>query len=164
MEKVVIIVRFLLPIIGLSIVLVTKGLIKPPKRVFNTALMFCWVAGVTNFVVDIFEKRLGFWHYTANHLLFGYPFDLYIAVSLVIGLAIPILYWWLQNFYKSWALFIILILNVYFVVEDSVVFRVAGNAAGIRDSIYWWVADFISIAAIIWISLFVFNYSLNRER
>ena len=163
MENNIIITRFLLPLVSIGIVFVVNKSIKPPKEVFLTALKFCWVAGVVNLIVDIFQEYFRFWHYTINYSIFGFPIDLYFSVSLIIGIAISVLYWWLIIFHKKYALAIIVLINIYLVLQDYLVFTLGGDLVIVRDNQYWWVIDYISIALIIWITIFVFNYFLLKK-
>jgi len=156
MEHIVIIRAFLIPG-ALVIFLLVAALVKPPKRILERALGWCWGVGLMNFIVDVVQEHFGFWHYTIGNLFFSYPIDLYIAASLVVGGAIPLIYWRLQFSHPKWIAPITVLLPFYFLLEDYLVQRSTGSMVVIWDSPYWWSADFISLSFILWVAFFIFT-------
>ncbi len=153
----------LLPLVAISIVFLTIKLISPPREVSRVAFTFCWSAGILNLLVDIVEQHYGFWHYTARYLVFGFPIDLYISVSLVVGIALPLVYWWLKSFHEKTVIPFLIILPFYFLLQDYVLIRVTGYSIVVFDSPYWWLSDFPSLCVILYGTLFVFSISLLHK-
>ena len=155
--------RFLLPIVAISIVFLAIKLTSPPREVSRVAFTFSWIAGFLNLLVDIVEQHYGFWHYTATYLVFGFPIDLYISVSLVVGIALPLVYWWLKSFHEKTIAPFLIILPFYFLLQDYVVIHASGNSLVVFDNPYWWLADFLSLCVILYGTLFVFSVSLRHK-
>jgi len=152
--------RFL-PLVAIIIVLIAVKLISPPRGVLRTAVTFCWSAGVLNYLVDIFEQRYGFWHYTEEYLIWGYPLDLYFSVCLVVGIALPIFFWWLKSFYPKRVVPFLIVLPFFFLLQDYVLIRATGYAIVVFGSPCWWLADFPALCVILYGTLFVFHTALR---
>jgi len=155
--------RFLLPLVAISIVFLAIKLTKPPREVLYLALSISWVAGVLNLLVDIVQQHYGFWHYTVDNLIFGFPIDLYISVSLVVGVALPLVYWWLKSLHRKSVPLFVFALPFYFLLQDYVAISATGNAVITLDSPYWWIADFLSLSVILYGTLIAFNFSLRSK-
>ena len=154
--------RFL-PLVAIIIVFIAIKLTSPPREVARVAFTFCWSAGILNLLVDIVEQHYGFWHYTAGYLVFGFPIDLYISVSLVVGIALPLVYWRLKSFHEKMVTPFMIILPFYFLLQDYVLIRATGYSIVVFDSPYWWLADFPSLCVILYGTLFVFSVSLRHK-
>lgn len=154
--------RFL-PLVAIIIVFLVMKLTSPPREVLRVAFTFSWIAGFLNLLVDIVEQHYGFWHYTAEYLIFGFPIDLYISVSLVVGIALPLVYWWLKSFHEKMVIPFLIILPFFFLLQDYVLIRATGYSIVVFDSPYWWLADFPSLCVILYGTLFVFNVSLRHK-
>ena len=113
--------------------------------------------GVLNFLVDVIQQESGFWHYTANYLVYGYPLDLYITVSLVAGCSIPLFYLWMLKVNSKWRKPFVFLLPFYFLLQDYVVIKVTDNKVMILDSSYWWISDLVSLTIISWGIIFLFR-------
>ncbi|MBN1363218.1 MAG: hypothetical protein JW976_00285 [Syntrophaceae bacterium] len=155
--------RFL-PLVAIIIVFLVIKLTSPPREVFRVAFTFSWVAGFLNLLVDIVEQHYRFWHYTEKYLIFGFPIDLYISVSLVVGIALPLVYWWLKSFHEKMVIPFLIILPFFFLLQDYVLIKATGYSIVVFDSPYWWLADFPSLCVILYGTLFVFNVSLRRKK
>jgi len=149
--------RFILPLVAISIIFFAIKLTKPPREFLYLALSISWVAGFLNLLVDIIQQYYGFWHYTVGSLIFGFPIDLYISVSLVVGVAFPLVYWWLKSLHKKFVTLFVFVLPFYFLLQDYVAISVTGNAVITLDSPYWWIADFFSLSVILYGTLIAFN-------
>lgn len=154
--------RFL-PLVSILIVLLAIKLISPPREVLRIAFMYCWSAGLFNWLVDIPEQHYGFWHYTSEYLAFGIPIDLYFSVSLVVGAALPILYWWVKSFHRKMLMPFLMILPFYFLMQDYILITSTKYAIVIFDSPYWWLADFPSLCVIVYGPIIVFSIALRRR-
>jgi hypothetical protein len=154
--------RFL-PLVAIIIVFIAIKLTSPPREVSRVAFAFCWVAGFLNLLVDIPEQQYGFWHYAAGYLIFGFPIDLYISVCLVVGIALPLVYWRLKSFHKKMVTPFLIILPFYFLLQDYALIRATGYSIVVFDSPYWWLADFPSLCVILYGTLFVFSVSLRHK-
>lgn len=161
MPDLITIFRLLLIPIGIGSIFLVVSLTKPSKEVLYRILNFCWVAGVLNFLVDIFQQNNGFWYYTVDYLIAGYPIDLYIAVSLVIGGAVPLLYNWLKIYYRKWSVVFIFILPLYLLLQDYVVIKMTGTSVIYIESPYWWIVDLICVTVISWGTLLVSRINLK---
>lgn len=150
--------RFLLPLLGIGSILLVTKLTHPPKKVLQFALELSWIPGVLNLLADIVQERLGFWHYTASNLPFGFPFDLYVTVSLILGCTLPLMYYWLKSSRSRLVTPLLIFLPIYLLLQDYTVQKITGGAVLVWDSPYWWISDFIALATITWTTLFVFNY------
>jgi hypothetical protein len=155
--------RFL-PLVAIGILFIAVKLISPPRDVLRTAVTFCWSAGVLNYLVDIFEQRYGFWHYTQEYLIGGYPLDLYFSVCLVVGIALPLLYWRLKSFHPKTVVPFLIVLPFFFLLQDYILIRATGYNIVVFDSPYWWASDFPSLCVILYGTLFVFNTALRRKQ
>ncbi|PIR43870.1 hypothetical protein COV24_00420 [candidate division WWE3 bacterium CG10_big_fil_rev_8_21_14_0_10_32_10] len=158
----ILIFRCLLPIIGFLGVILSVKFIKPPKKILYLSLRLGWIAGVLNLIVDAIQQHFKFWHYTVDNLYFGFPLDLYVSVSLVVGVVLPLIYWYLQSFNPKRLTLFILILPLYFLLQDYLVTKATGDRVLMLDSPYWWISDFLSLIVIVWGTLFIFNYFLSR--
>jgi len=107
--------------------------------------------------VDVVQFKIKFWHYTVPGTLWGYPFDLYFAVSLIVGIIIPLVYWQVEHLSQKLVIPFILSLPFYFLFQDYVVIKVTSNKIVFVDSPYWWVGDFFALTIITWGTLFVFH-------
>lgn len=154
--------RFL-PVVAIIILFIAVKLISPPRNVLRTAATFCISAGILNYLVDIFEQRYGFWHYTEKYLICGIPIDLYFSVCLVVGIALPLFYWWIKTFHKKMLVPFLIILPFFFLLQDYILIRSTGYNIVVFDSPYWWVADFPSLCVILFGTLFIFNLALRRK-
>jgi hypothetical protein len=154
--------RFL-PLVAIIITFLAIKLTSPPREVLRIAFRFCWTAGLLNWLVDIPEQHFGFWHYTPQYLIFGLPIDLYISVSLVVGIALPLVYWWVKSFHEKMIIPFLMILPFYFLLQDYVMIKGTGYAVLVFDSPYWWLADFPSLCVILYGTLFVFSVALRRK-
>jgi hypothetical protein len=154
--------RFL-PLVAIIIVFLTIKLISPPREVSRVAFAFCWVAGLLNLLVDIVEQHYGFWHYTANYLFFRFPIDLYISVSLVVGISLPLVYWWVKTFHRKMIIPFLIILPFYFLLQDYILIKATKHAIVVFDSPQWWLADFPSLCVILYGTLFVFSVALRHK-
>lgn len=163
MLDIITICRFLLIPVGIGSIFLVAGLTKPSKEVLYRVLRFCWVAGVLNLLVDIVQKNTGFWHYTADYLIGGYPLDLYIAVSLIIGVAVPLFYHWLHQFHPQWKMVFVLLLPLYLLLQDYLAITATGTAVISIDSPYWWISDLICVTIIALGTLLVSRIAL-RDR
>jgi hypothetical protein len=128
------------------------------------ALQLCWIPGVLNLLVDILEEHYGFWHYTANNLFFGFPFDLYVAVSLVIGITLPLVYYCLKVSHPRWVTPLVLLLPLYLLLQDYTVQKITGDAVVVWDSPYWWASDLLALTTITWSTLLIVNYFALRQK
>lgn len=153
--------RFL-PVVAIIIVWIAIKIISPPRIVLHTAVMFCWSAGLLNWLVDIPEQYYGFWHYTEKYPIYsGLPLDLYFSVSLVVGIALPLLYWRVKSFHRNLVIPFLIILPFFFLLQDYILIRATGYAIVVFDSPYWWASDFPSLSVILFGTLLVFNFALR---
>ncbi len=155
--------RFLLIPIGIGTIFLAVKLIKPPKKIIFLALSLCWVAGGLNLIVDIIQQNFGIWQYAVPGLVLGYPIDLYVAVSLVLGGAAPLIYWWLRSYQKKWLLPFLFLLPCYLLLQDYLVITLTGNAVIQLQNSYWWLVDFVALIVITWGTLFVFRCFLSDD-
>ncbi len=161
---VILLFRFLLPIIAIIGFFLTTKWVNPPTNVFKLVLKICWIAGILNLFVDLFQQHSGFWHYSINGLALGlFPIDLYISVSLVVGGIVPLIYWKIRAINNKWIIPFILSTHFYLLFQDYLVTKVAENKVLVIDSPYWWLADFFSLAVILYGTLVVFDYFLARK-
>ncbi len=145
-----------------SIFLVAK-LVRAPKYLVTLVFRMCWIAGILNLIVDFFEQKYGFWHYTANGLVLGFPLDFYIAVSFFVGGSLCLVYWWVYSKHPKWVVPFMAVLPFYFVFEDYIAVTFTHGLVGKFDSPYWWIADFFCLIIIVWGTLFTFKYFASRD-
>lgn len=158
----ILICRLLLIPIGIGSVFLVVKLTKPSKENLHLILKFCWIAGILNLLVDIIQMNSGFWHYAANYLVAGYPPDLYIAVSLIIGATVPLVYQWLHQSHPQWKIVFILLLPPYLLLQDYTAIKLTGSAIISIDSPNWWISDIFSVAVIAWGALIASRALLHK--
>ena len=155
--------RLLLPVLGLGIFAFAAGLIKPAKHIIPLALKLCWIPGALNLLWDIIGTRWRIWHFTLDHLVFGFPLDLYLTVSLVYGGTLLLVFWWLKTKHPTWVLPFVAILPVYGVLRDYFGQKATGSSFLVWDNRYWWIVDFFAWATGLWITIFAFNRLMQSE-
>ena len=164
MPEALIFARILLVVAGAVSVVVAIRLFKPPPAVMSRALRLCWTAGALNLAVDILQQHFGFWHYTLSGLVLGLPLDLYVAVSFFIGGTLCLAFWWVATHHSTWIIPLLAILPCYLLLQDYVAISATGTNVIALESPSWWIADFFSLALILYGTLFVFHHFSHRDR
>jgi hypothetical protein len=154
------VLRLLLPAVAVGVLLLICKAVKPSAATWRRALKVGWIAGLLNLVADAIAGYANLWHYVMPGLIFGLPVDLYIAVALVYGSGVALIYDWLSRKHPPFGLWFAGVLPVYGVVRDRVGTWLAPDVFLVWDSPYWWVFDFASWALSLWTMLYVFR----RER
>jgi hypothetical protein len=158
------VIRVLAPLIGIAILWLVRTWVKPPATVWRRALELGWVAAAVVAVADTAARLLGFWHYTMPGLVAGLPLDLYVAVALIYGSSLLLVYWWLREKNPRYGLLLAGALPFYGVARDAVVTSLSGTLFLAWDTPYWWAPNFIAWAAMGWITIFAFDRSLFGHR
>jgi hypothetical protein len=92
-----VVLRLLLPAIAFGVLLLIRRAVKPSAATWRCALKVGWVAGLLNLAADTIAGHANLWHYVMPGLIFGLPLDLYIAVALVYGSGVALIYDWLTR-------------------------------------------------------------------
>lgn len=133
-----------------------------PRKIVYLALFLSPIAGALNILVDIFQQRFHFWHYTFKYLVFNLPLDFYISVSLMLGVIIPIIYWWIKIKCKNFLVLFLIILPIYFLGQDYLVISLSQETIISLDKASWWLSDLVSLTIIIYGTLIIFQHFLKR--
>ena len=97
--------RVVLPVIAIVIFFLAATLTRAPRYVTSSAVEVCWIAGLISLVADTLADVFHIWHYTLSPIYYGLPIDFYVAVSLVYGGAVSLIYWRISHSkYKAFAL------------------------------------------------------------
>ena len=156
--------RLLMIPLGIGAIFLAIKLEHPPKRIWHLALKLCWVAGVLNLLTDATQQYFGFQRYTIDGLFLGFPLDLYITISFVVGVGLCLVFWRLEKSHQKWLIWAISILLAYALLEDYLVVKFTNSQVMWVNMPYWIISDFVSISIIILGTLFIFNHFLPHER
>lgn len=148
---------------GIGVVLLAIKFEHPPKRVLHLAFKLCWVAGVLNLLTDATQQYFGFQHYTVRGLFLGFPLDLYIMISFVVGVGLCLVFWRFEKFHQRLLVWAISILLAYLILEDYLFVKFTNNQVMWVNIPYWIVSDFVSICVIILGTFFIFNHFVNKR-
>jgi hypothetical protein len=149
--------RLVLPAIAFGALLLIRKAVNPSPAIWARALKVGWVAGLLNLAADTIAGWAGLWHYMMQGLIFGLPLDLYIAVALVYGSGVALIYDWLRRKHPQFRLWFAGLLPVYGVIRDHVGTWVAPQVFLVWDSPSWWVFDFVSWVLSLWTMLYLFR-------
>jgi hypothetical protein len=149
--------------LGILSILAAIYFFKPPRAVALSILSVSWIAGLLNFIVDFVQQHYGFWHYTIRGIFLGYPLNLYIAVSLIVGGAISITFWRIRTSFPKWVLPFLFLLPAYLTLQDYVFVSLTGNQILRVENPFWWSVDFIALCALSWGTLAATTLS-SRDR
>ena len=152
-----VVLRLLLPAVAFGVLLLIRKAVRPSAATWVCALKTGWVAGLFNLVADAVAGGTNLWHFVMPGLIFELPLDLYIAVALVYGSGVALIYDWLRRKHPPFGMWFAGLLPIYGMVRDRVGTWLAPDVFWVWDSRYWWLFDLASWALSLWTMLYVFR-------
>lgn len=121
-------IRILIFLFALVATWLTVRLTRIPKDKLATITTYAGIAGVINLLVDIPQQTLDFWQYRGDFLWLGlFPLDLYLAVSIGIGIGLVSLAWYIRHYFPKALPWFLLLTPVYFYLQDMAFIHISDD-------------------------------------